>query len=981
MSTTPSLPNQPKTIKGFCQIGAVFAPDHGSVGGFHSRQLSAPDANNLLPQTYYYKSNASVSDRLRGASQAAGGILPEANRYIGAPLCTFAYGGIPSGETHPQLDLIQGPALTDTVEVKPGIIEAYNPTYTSTAKFSTTTGDGTLAPTNTDSARALPPPQFPTVPATTGYPFTKATTPNTTYNIWKLVNLDKETENSLTYKKNWGPQFPSGYNAARIRQNTSVDGSMCLEVTASNCTAQLSRVFPISKDLLYSGATLYYPHPILENLSRPITAVGGENCGFQLHFQYATVTQMNNQTSSELTGGIGIEWGVPKGKGGGRKAKNLIQNFNLILYPGRVPQLYFLHPRTKSWQAFPLKGPAFDGGEYDIYVHYCGPHMMVGFDTDPAGWNCFTPPNDKTDFQTYYYPYLSPEAEIGIIFDNITTVFQYGPIAFNNYHPEKVLSPKDFTNGLDLGTVAVNFTVPLNRTELAAEGLVNSQFQSLRFNRKKSISGFTSPTIYGDSRSSGIELSYHQTSAGPGQEDDGDFEVQGIVRFDTTIEGPQFLQIRNPTPAQVSAPVSPPSDLIRSLSWGDLSEFLTGWSANYSMENDNHSFLAGKAEVTLVNLALTVGGRQILSALETNIFSVTLGAGEDAPVAFFQGVTESVETTYTDEGSVTTLICTDIASWVMSEVMFSSSLYFSMMRYVDIIDTCVAMSGLGNWYVPYPTPSANSAASKSPIGQSPFVDALILRLGIAPYEQSLATNCLRADVKTSIGTVLNAVLTLIIAPGALPAFFWDADAKRLRLAWRNDPAIQDELSFLGKPDEYGVQRLPSNASQGKHGVLRKGYTSNTSLKQLHAGVTIFGLNHYSEVMQYKKYFPKAYRQVGFNLLNNLTSATDVGWVGVRKYLVDETQVNNLPDQLSLNKYGSVLADNYLRQTYGFLSFECWVTRPLFHYGTFRVFTLEGSQATDAYFYKTVNYKFDKQENTLSAQVAGEILPPILKITR
>jgi hypothetical protein len=958
-----TMSNPPKKIIGHCFIGAAYAPSRGNIDGRSARSLVTQNSDNLIPQTYFYQADKSVSDRLTACAQGAGGIMPEANGQIGAPLSTFVYGGITPDAVHPQLTLIKGPPVGPT----------YNPTFSSTAALGGTVGGGTLAPSSQEpsvSDRPVHPPQYPTVPAVqaaSGAPFDSATTPIATYNIWQITNLDAATAAAITYKQNFGPLYPNSYDSARIRQNTGVDGSMYVEVTAQNVTAHVRRVFPIASDLLYDPNTsLYYPHPTLANLNRAVQARGGENCGFQLHFIHSEVTQMSNPNSKQVTGGISIFWGAADTPKGG----SLIQNFNLILYPDKTPELYFFHPRKQVWENFPLQGPAFGSGEFEIYVHYAGPHMLIGFEADPSGWNCFTPHDDDRDWSKAYYPSIPADAGIGMIFDNITAAFQYGPIAFNSYHPEKVATQADFNNGLDQGTIQVPMSVPSSQQALIDPAFVNGQFQGLRFDRDSSAGLESRPTIYGDYRSQSAELQFGNAAAGTtsGQ----DYSVMGTVTYVTTVEGPQFIHVRNFVPTTYTPT---PGALVQPLQWGDLSEYMSDFAVSYTTEGKNKSILMASAEVTLNNLALSVKGRQILQALEENILTVTLLAGAGQASTFFQGTTQTVDTQYSQDGSVTTLTCLDMANSILGEVPFPTVLYFSMERYGKIIEECVDASGLGSWYSQQQT-GAGSA----------FQNALDVRLGTHPFESDLAHDIMSATPRKYVMDTITDALELVITPNALPVFFWDGGANRLRLNWRNDPSQCDLLYFLGSPDTSGQETLPNSNPQGQHGVIEKEYSTRTEVKQLHAGVLLAGINWYHRSMQYKSLADDAFSPTGIAKLNALVggdASEEVGYVGFRKILVDETQVNNLPDQNSLNAYGGLLMNNYLRHAYSNLKFSCWVTRPLQHQATFRVQTFLGEQdpggsaTTDLYLYSSVRYVFNKGQGTLKADVEGEMFPKII----
>jgi hypothetical protein len=441
-------------------------------------------------------------------------------------MATFAYGGITPGEAHPQLNLCVGPSEDDSSFDlgNDQFTVTYAPTFSGTASYGGGIGTGSLSPTlDLPSIVATPPfsnVQLPSVPASTNTLFPGAPA-NTTFNIWQMYNITSSTQGGVTYQANFGPQFPSGYTGARYRMVTTQDGSAAIHVNAQNSVCQMFRVYPIACDAVYSGSTmLYYPplkgsnSPNVSVGSRLIKATGGENCGFQVHFTHSKVTRSSNPNTGALDGSIEINWGdlfqnpylsVQQSGNGSTATQNRtnLTQFSLVLSPSSVPILYFYNPQTQTWQDFPLHGPIFGAGdEFHVFVHYAGPTMLIGFDAQSTEWNCFTPFADFGDYSTMFYPRIPAHSNIEITFKNITATFQYGPIAFNNYHPESVGTVADFTAQKDQGYVNIQLTAPRSKAaDVLKAATISTEFQTHAFRATDldSPANFKSgPTYYPD---------------------------------------------------------------------------------------------------------------------------------------------------------------------------------------------------------------------------------------------------------------------------------------------------------------------------------------------------------------------------------------------------------------------------------------------------------------------------------------------------
>lgn len=1035
---------EPKEYKVKCLLGAVYAPDIGFVSEFAARSRVSKDPANLIPQTYYLRNNystevaskPSVSQRLKPVLQNSGGLMPPPNPYIGAPMSTFIYGGLAPEEAHPQLDNILGPSKSKAFEFEKGVFYQYNPVFDGgEADFGGTGRDGSDSPDFQPETNFGPNPsfkfqgaQYPSIPSTKSAPF-NADQKRSTYNIWQQVNIDSKTT-PLKYRKHFGPIYPDGYSGGTARQNISVDGDAFIAVNSQNTVVQLERIFPIAADLAYEDDTkIYYPKAgDIDIAPKLIKAKGSDNCGFQIHLRHAELAKMSNPKSGNIDGGLRIEFGADEYPSDGE----FIQNFQINLIPGQTPQLHYYHPAKQVWETFPLNGASFGSGNFQIYVHYAGPNMLIGFDENVENWNAFVPLDSTDDGETSikkpYYARQPVNSKISITFSNITASFKYGPIAFNNYHPENVSSVRETDSSLGetdhYGQLQINLNAQSkndstrqkhDRSDGLSEDKVNYGFQAQRLYGENAGNDENDPeridnressaSSYADWRRSNAEMVYKEidSSIDP---DTGEKNVRGKVIFDTTIEGPQFQFIRAGNSREVTEQSSqttineyfggsldglnpkPTSSALESLilqmPWGDISDFVESWRVNVNYLNDNHSYMQKKATVVLRNLKMTALGRQILDAIEKNNLTIELGAGPGTTETYFQGIITDSETKNTINGSITTINCTDIATQILGDVPCSTILFFQSMRYGRIIEYAVAMSGLYDWY--------------DQSDDEELADALNLRLGYSPVEGSLATQVLSASPQKKILEILKPALGLVIDANMIPAFYWDEATGRLRLDRRQSKLLLDELTFAGYLDpDVNAAYLPNSLAEGQHGVLHSdGWTTVTNNKQLYAGLVLYGQNWYGRVITYaeinKGVFENRFTKTGLaNLINSVGEESQFkellgGYVGYRKIFADQAQSNLFPDALSLKRYGEKLRE-FMITPYQRVAFKCYVTRPLKHAGQFQIKTFltpaglspeddTVSMTTGSYLYSDVTYSFTKSNNFIIADVKGEQLPPV-----
>lgn len=303
------MANSPRQLNVNCTISAIYLPETGSLAAYYARYRQLKDPNNTLPSTFYNTIEGDqYSTNLNSLTTGSGGVLPSVNTNIGAPACTFYYGSISPGETHPILDLIKGPQQSNFTS------QIYQ--LPSNAKSGQTRTKGTNL--NQDSNTNFYSSNQPFIPFSKFGPYNSAQA-RTTYNVWLSRDIDLEKAKVVKGLGIVNPQelgTPTNFNPASVVTSYSKTGAN-ITVHCQNKTAILRRMFPIADDLVYNNggiegqATLYFPNSNnVETPSKKIKAKGGKNCGFRIamnHDQFSSFQTTKGNTNSS----IWIYWGYP----------------------------------------------------------------------------------------------------------------------------------------------------------------------------------------------------------------------------------------------------------------------------------------------------------------------------------------------------------------------------------------------------------------------------------------------------------------------------------------------------------------------------------------------------------------------------------------------------------------------------------------------------------------------------------------------
>lgn len=985
MSFTPDK----RELKVSCTVSALYLPDDGYLGG--TFVSSESKTNNDRPGNYYKQHvYGGKSITLKSNTTNCNAYFLPVNPNIGAPQQTFVYGSIVN-EAHPVLNLIKGPD------------EMANIAFASTVPlFNLNTPVWNVLQGSFSYYKSA----NPNILSNKNDYFPQLSTPNTTYNIWKLDVTGQESK--ISYIKYQGYDFDKTYTGAKIVQEYEDDNTASITVHANNRVARLTRAYPIGKDLMYEGVSLAYDGSAtriingqeVQNNYRYIESIkasaGSYNNGFSLRFKNSTASEATNPNIKANRSGIIIYFGNP--------STDSISGYQIHLYEDSK-FIKFYNPRTGSYDEMPLgdSGSLSSGNVgTEVHVHFTGPNMMVGFTSDPSEWKTIFPirKTEAGDYSSYYEHKLPATAYISIEFVNITSTFTYAPIAFVNFDSSKIneLTDDEFTADnfsyyvLNNTKARVNFSynAPLEIGQQITENDVNQRFKSKFYSFNQYWSAINTATCLVDHRNfNGLQA--YLTSLPTDNKsvtNPRSVVVDGYVQYNTTVECPGFLKFLDDS-KNVTNYALPTYDIIYPMPWGDLSPYLSSANVTYDADGQTFGQVSSTANIILQNIDSSERGSRILEAIENNKLVFTLSAGYDDLHTYFQGVANSVNVKRDQTGTVVSISLRDIGSEVLSSTRFITTARFGGMNFDDILDSMMAMSGAHHKYI--------VQRSSSDTGISNYLSNLNTRIGYNGFS-ALQQPFFEVNGKDRIWEKIGNILTYMNNTKGLPVFFWDPADSVFKLSWRYEPLNSDSLKFVGFKNRYGVTEYPLNFQIDKdsphalHGMITGEYTVTTDLKNLHAGIVMTSLDQTATTLLRQEYYngsaPKSWENTALTLdaISILQNSIDgeyknlpqenIGYVGYRKfYYHPESGAPPDPhigDKNSLNKYFNTIKP-LARKTFSTLQFSVYVTRPLSINGTFVIETFIGQRdpiITDKYIYKSCTYTIDKANNTITAQIEG-----------
>lgn len=970
--------NQEK-LQGLCQLGYIdFTKSPLKYGGAWAQTDHVNTSEKNIPTQFKQGSEFTHSTNLSQLRQANGGYIPRVNHGIGAPRCTFVYGGIQPGISFPGANYIKGPT------------SSYAPAYSNDPGLATTTATG-LPQSSAGFNFNVPAYSLgdePTIPVNKlGSQYGQEITPSTltTYNIWELQNLTYKSMNTgnripkFKIKKDYGYEIDctaDPYSASDPYQgpfmyqyfdNNTVRSCV---VSRDNHPAYVRRIFPLAQDLLYEkDCSVFYPSTDVQAQKISLTPKYG-NCSFHLNFLH---NETNNHTSQSNNPIITIRWGNASSTS--ETPFNTISDFLLYIQPTSSPLLCYWHPQEKNWVQIQLNGPTLSEGEINVYVHFVGPIMLIGFTQDPQDWNVFNPVPDKIQQEQHWYPYINEKAEIAMIINNMTTHFQYSPLTFNNFNLDQQYLSKLWNRNLYWNRYKVSYPFT-DYNKAKADFQENAHLSDvLQFDAKKpkanDLDNSFGPSYYADWRTNWQDdsmgykkqLELEQWSNTTTSTDKNGQEISTstpmyYVSWQTSVEGPLFLMTQE-EPGNKIAEATPE---INSNALWDLSPYLTGWSVEYKGQGRFCGFIRGQAEVTLKDLILTEDGRDALALIEENVLLVTLGAGYDnVPKRFFQGLIQSSKTVYTGTGSTTTLICEDVGYKILNETPPPSTYIFMCSRFMDVIKVCVDECGFTNKYTIDMAPFSNSNDNDR------WTRNLKLRIGPAMFLTSSVIGpnfSMTPSDKSIFETALKPVLDSIFDKTITASMYWDFNKEQLVLTARRS---QSDIIKL-----YGENAIDMPLPTDRHGVIIDNYEINTDNTTLYAGYYFHSRSPVRKLIENLKR-PENLQATPPEKGGKLQKYP---WVGFKKMYEENLESKFIQTQSALDFWASAYETNYLLIPYNNITTKVHITEPLKHWAQFSIATFTGKtngdpNLTDAYGYGMVNYNFDKSENTLTADIKGE----------
>ena len=928
------------------------APESGFFSGDYTANSSIKGLDNLTVLNYDFNSiyvnddnssESKYSSRLQVISSLQNARIPEVNTAISASSCTFAYGGIAPSEVDPVLDRIKGPdyQVVFTDSPNQASVSSGNEKYT-------------------DLSLHVP-----------RIPFNKIGNTLTTYNIWNL------SSSPSTAYKYIGP-IPQEANTGTIRTVKDPTYGSQVEVTSYNTETSIFRIFPTSMDAVYQdGAQLHNP----DGTKNSILA-RGTNGNNSFHINLSATNLQTDKSSIRIT----LQPPLPR-------SSDYINTFRIELQIDKKPVLKIFDPDLNDFiTQSDLSAPVFDKNNctsFDIYVHFVGPNLLIGFSPDISRWNTIVGFAGREVF-------CPPNSSVLMYISNVNVKFRYSALIFNNFNNNQITGSKqnymigEFKYSKKKIPDPTNLLRATQKSFEAASYRINDNPRANGYNlinpKDKNISYFADLRLNGNQFVNPISWKYAKYQGA----DPDKTTIYFKMVYNTTIEGPALMQVEMPHPGVLGGDgnsnfgafkdgdykfVNPQGNQLF-YDVGDITWWVESWTVNCDARLANLSRIGKTATIVLKNID-SDDGQPYIDAIENNLLCVAIDAGyvEGNLHPFFQGFITNA--TYSRKGndSTFTLTCQDIASYVLDNIYFDKNMMIAGMRHDFAIDSIMACSGFWSYY----------------LRNNTGIDGMDLRLNSSSVNNQ---DLIKLNPLDKIYDKLGQLLERLNTPDALPTFRW-AERVGIILESRNN-TIDNDLKFTGlegngyifKSNDQDYTNFMKNFDRDMHGLLTSEYKISTDMNTLSAGLRVFG-SSITGFLADERYFPEAVSVENISiadkvkLLKYLSQApknsAQAPYVGFKKYLTSSFQKNQIPDQTVLrnitNQYQKIIRTPISR-----LSFDCYVTKPLSFHGKFRINVFLGSiqNSTDEYIYERIGYSYNKQQNFITASVEGINIPILIK---
>lgn len=1035
-------------------LSAIYMPEVGQANGYYSVFNFAPDPQNLRPINYDNKNNNPKIVFNTGGSQAVGfqyadfklgsrvKFLPalqnahivETITHPTASSCTFAFGGILNDVAHPIFNSLRGPSAAEYAAFNLAVpVRSSTVTNLSTPNllynFSDLENFKPLIPfikeysyTSTGTRTFSPIPSY-TDPITFSHWVMFNNLSNylyTSYNIWNLVDAN-EAPLSTSVKEYEGPVGAnvSGKSYASIKTiRDGINGSrLFVDSKGKGKSCIVKRIFPTSKDVIFNNPYIFFPTKIRNTFfGTEYLVLNGERINSQSSVNTGFHIQLTNLSASSSDSNISFIYEDKSPK------DNSIYSVTINLTPNALPQIitkYKSNGLDFFYKYDQIKAPLFDGKStlgYDIFLHFVGPVMLIGFSSDQATWNAIYPEEvassntvvdpaaplqDKANIEHYFGKDTS---FVKILAMNASFEMRYSSVLFNNYCKPSSVSTNNYENlrsltfssvvgnilgfgaGLELlntkNQILMTFTAPTDKANLINASSINDTFHSAKYYGKngpryqtipdKTISAMPDWRSLIPTTGNPSDFVYKQIASSI--DTNTPYNKQqysktwGNLFFNGTIEGPAFLSLESPalnTFKQV--------DFLYDIKKGELTPWVSDVTVNCNTDLANFSLIKKSATISLVNLDTTIDGLNLLELMEQNILVVTVRAGygnPDAIPSYFQGVITSVSSSRSGSQSNISLDCQDLGNYIMDGLFFDYIVPFGNRSIKTCIQAIMNFSGFSKYYT-----LLNEA----------MIGGLNLRIVNNP---AAAPDAIRATNFDKISEKMSVFLSKLMTLEKLPTFRWDEQSGFILDARYAANNLDDDLKFFGydaTPNSTNQTLSMRNTTDNKtpdwHGLLTGNFSVNTRLSPLSYHVSTYGFTYEGLIERHtsEKYHDlKMSTQSRDSVVNSiLTGIVPKSYVGFRKKVIDSLEKNEFPTS-ELVELKHAQNEKITTIPIHDLSFNCYVTKPLKFHGLFRINALADAanlndptlSITSKYIYQSVNYTINKSQNLITAQVNG-----------
>ena len=838
------------------------------------------------------------------------------------------------------------------------------------------------------------------------------------YTIDELTSIDSNF--IFDYPTNNQPKALPKAKIYSIYDNTE-GVLMFVDCTGTSTEGIIKRVFPVSRDAIYDqNAPYLFPTLIPANItsleqrkpwseavySTPavagntdfaydeIKSTGGDNCGFHIRLSSITMNTLDSLIRIELNDESST------------KRNDTIYGLSITLTPDQVPVIEYKYFKSSTNDGLnykeykrtltDIKLPIFDHRNpkgTDVFVHFVGSVIMIGFDQQINTWISINPEESGSTVIEPFFSKNNTYIKLNVL--SCSFRMRYSAIMFRNI---------DFANGfVDLGATSPTRNKYVQNSYILAD-FTSSPAKTGNLTAANLLSTFTNnkylgkySTVYNSLQDKVV--SYFGDWRNPNTTANRDFTYteiydsqtlyQSYVRragklyYNNYIESPLYLSFESG-----NNNLAPP-DLLQPILNGNISPYVTDWSCRVSSENPNFSQIIKSGSISLSNLDTDAYGLRILELLEHNIIAVSISAGYgDVLEPYLDGVITNVSTSRRGSGSKTTLTIQDLATYIFDNVYFDYMVPFGTRTLKTAIQACMNFSGFSDWY----KIETNAELLPTDPKSTGKIDGLSLRIN---PNASSNQDVIKASPIDKIFPKLSGFLNKLNALGNQATFRWDEKQKLFILDARY-LHLDEDLKFTGidnvvpgttSGQKINVTPTRNISTPDWHGLIIDDFNIDTNLDSLAYGVNTYGIT--SGVIGSVSYatdeqFHAAALSLTAknNVVNSLINTVSVpaGYVGFRKYIKDSYEQNELPsDQLVKFKHEQNV--KIIRTPFHSLSFSCYVTKPLKAHGVFvvKVFVDNSTvnpvyNITDKYIYKSIDYRYNKSTNTITAQVQGFAQP-------